>query len=98
MNMLLIIFLVAMNVAAFSAFAIDKRRAVSHQRRIPEDTLIMLAIFGGSIGAIVAMWTLRHKTLHNKFRYGLPAILVAQVIFVLVIWAMSQGDGTDWDI
>ena len=47
--------------------------------RSPEATLLLLAALGGSIGALLAMRVFRHKTLHRKFRYGVPAILLVQI-------------------
>ena len=48
-------------------------------RRVPELTLLIIAVIGGSIGALVAMWLFHHKTLHLKFKYGVPLILAAQI-------------------
>ena len=58
------------------------------KRRIPEKTLFAAAILGGSLGAIVGMAVFRHKTLHPAFRYGMPAILVIQLV---VIWIAVKG-------
>ena len=77
-------YLFVVNVAAFAAFGIDKRRAKKHQWRVPEKTLFLLAILGGSLGAVCGMCAFHHKTQHWYFKYGLPAILFAHI--ALIIW------------
>jgi uncharacterized membrane protein YsdA (DUF1294 family) len=57
-----------------------------HKWRIRESTLILLAVIGGSVGALLAMYTVRHKTKHNKFRIGVPVILAVQIIVVCVVY------------
>lgn len=85
---IIIIYVVVANLAAFIAYGIDKRLAKSSHRRISERTLLLIAIAGGSIGAIAGMRTWRHKTQHAKFRYGLPIILVVQLVAIsaIVYW------------
>ena len=92
----IIIYLAIVNITAFVTYGIDKWRAVSNRttqghrkskkkqkRRIPESTLLSIAIIGGSIGALAGMHIWHHKTLHKKFRYGIP--LIAQVAIVTFI-------------
>ena len=67
------------NIVAIAVYGWDKLCAKRHAWRMPEMTLIALALLGGSIGAIVAMRLFRHKTLHLKFKYGLPFILALQI-------------------
>lgn len=76
---LLVVYLLVMNVAAFAAMGIDKRRARKGAWRIPERVLFGLAIFGGSVGALTGMYTFRHKTRHRSFTVGMPVILVVQL-------------------
>jgi uncharacterized membrane protein YsdA (DUF1294 family) len=64
---------------------IDKRRAIRHAWRIPEKTLFASAILGGSIGAILGMQLFRHKTKHWYFKYGMPAILLMQIILFITL-------------
>jgi len=59
---------------------LDKQKAKNHKWRIPENTLMLVAIIGGSIGSIIGMQTFRHKTKHIKFKFGIPIILILQVI------------------
>ena len=75
---LLGIWAAAMSLAAFCAMGFDKRRARRGGRRVPEKTLLMLALLGGSPGAVAGMHCFRHKTRHWYFRWGLPAILLLQ--------------------
>ena len=74
----LIIYLIAINILTFLIFGIDKWKARKGKWRIPEATLIGLAIAGGSIGALLGMSLFRHKTQKRKFNLGIPAILLAQ--------------------
>lgn len=89
---LLLYYLLSVNLLTFLAYGIDKRKAVRNghknkrlSRRIPEASLLLLAVLGGSPAALLAMYLFRHKTLHKKFRYGVPAILFVQIILVFVI-------------
>ena len=75
----IIIYLVIINVITFVVYGIDKWKAKKAKWRIRESTLLGLATVGGSIGALLAMKILRHKTLHSQFKYGVPLILVAQI-------------------
>ena len=71
-------FLIGINVLTFLLYGIDKWKARRGNWRIPEDTLIWLAIVGGSIGALLGMYLFRHKTQHRKFTLGIPVILLIQ--------------------
>lgn len=75
--------LVCMNLIAFITFGADKYKAKKVKWRISEKTLILLALFGGSIGALLGMKVFRHKTLHTKFKYGLPAIMILHTLILL---------------
>ena len=81
----LLLWVVAANIVAFILYGIDKRRAKRHAWRIPEAVLLGIAVVGGSIGAIVSMFLFRHKTKHPAFRIGLPAILIIQIIFAILL-------------
>lgn len=72
-------YLVAVNVVTFVVYGLDKWKARRGRWRIPEAALLWLAVLGGSVGALSAMWLFRHKTKHSKFRYGVPMILAVQV-------------------
>ena len=85
---IVLIYLVAINVVTFVVYGIDKYKAVRSKWRIPESTLIGLAVVGGSIGAWLGMKFWHHKTLHAKFRFGIPIILIAQV--ALAWWLMQH--------
>lgn len=79
------LYLLAINLLAFIAFGLDKRKARKGQWRTPESTLLTLAIVGGSVGAWAGMKVWRHKTLHPKFKYGVPVILAIQIILLAFI-------------
>ncbi len=78
----LIIYLIGINVVTFFIYGIDKWKARRGKWRIPEDTLIWLAIADGSIGALLGMYLFRHKTQHKKFTLGIPAIILVQAVIV----------------
>ena len=75
----IIYLLLAINAITFILYGIDKLKAKKGKWRIPEATLLLLAVVGGSIGAWLGMKVWHHKTLHKKFRYGVPLILIAQI-------------------
>ena len=83
-----LLYLLLINAVAFVLMVVDKRKAIKNRWRIPERTLILSAAFGGSIGALLGMYTFRHKTKHLKFTLGIPAILIAQI--ALAIWIFQK--------
>lgn len=82
----LICYLVAVNLAGFAAMGIDKAKAKKRAFRIPEATLFLIAIIGGSIGSILGMQLFRHKTKHWYFVWGMPIILILQIALVLLLY------------
>lgn len=77
---ILIVYMIAINLAGLLSMYIDKKRAVHKKWRIPEKTLFLVAILGGSAGSIAGMHLFRHKTKHWYFVVGMPLILVIQII------------------
>ena len=86
---LIVIYLVAINFVTFFMYGIDKWKAQHSKWRIPEATLIGLAVIGGSIGAWLGMRAWHHKTMHKKFQFGIPMIILAQI--VLITWIISKN-------
>lgn len=84
--LLLIIYVFFINLIGFIIMGIDKKRAKNHAFRIPEAVLFVIAIIGGSIGSIVGMRLFHHKTRHWYFTYGIPAILILQIIIIIAIY------------
>ena len=85
----LIYYLLAINAVAFIMYGIDKYKAKKAKWRISEATLLLLAVLGGSIGAWMGMKVWHHKTMHKKFKYGIPAILLIQIAlmtYLLMKW------------
>ena len=72
----------AQNVATFITYGIDKMKAKRSKWRIREASLLLLAVLGGSIGALLGMKVWHHKTMHKKFKYGVPAILIVQMAII----------------
>ena len=81
-----IIYVVLINVCAFFMYGVDKWNAKHELRRIPEKTLLGIAMLGGSVGAYVGMKLFRHKTRKPKFYIGIPIIFAVQVGIVLYIY------------
>lgn len=81
---IVIVYLVVINVATFLTYGIDKWKAKKSLWRIREASLLGLAVLGGSIGAWLGMKVWHHKTQHLKFKYGIPLILVVQIVIVLL--------------
>jgi uncharacterized membrane protein YsdA (DUF1294 family) len=79
-------YLVTVNVIGFALMGIDKHKARVGAFRIPEGTLFVVAIIGGSIGSIIGMYTFHHKTRHWYFVYGMPLILALQLLAVFLLW------------
>lgn len=75
----ILIYLLLVNIIAFALMGIDKSKARHHKWRIPEKTLFLSAIIGGSIGANLGMQVFRHKTKHPSFVIGMPCILIAHI-------------------
>ncbi len=80
MKMIAGIYLICINLVSLFLFYSDKRRARKHVWRIPEKTLFLAAVAGGSLGAVAGMYLFRHKTRHWYFVIGIPLILAVQVI------------------
>ena len=79
----ILIYLAAINIVTFFLYGIDKWKAKRSGWRIEEATLLWMAAFGGSVGALLGMNVWHHKTLHKKFKYGVPAILIVQIIIII---------------
>lgn len=74
------------NLIGFAIMGIDKRKAVKGAFRIPEATLFVVALIGGSIGSLCGMYTFRHKTRKWYFVYGMPAILILQILLAFLLF------------
>ena len=76
---MLILYFFTINALGFLLMLADKHRARKNRWRIPEATLMGVAVLGGSIGSLIGMYTVRHKTKHPKFTVGIPLILIVQL-------------------
>ena len=86
----IICYLLAINIATFLLYGIYKYKAKKNQWRIAEATLLTMAAIGGSIGAWVGMRIWHHKTMHKKFKYGIPIIIIMQV--ALAVYLLTNID------
>ena len=79
------IYLAAVNVVTFFMYGIDKLKAKHSKWRISEAALLWMAVIGGSIGAWLGIKIWHHKTMHKKFKYGVPAIIILQIAAIIYI-------------
>jgi len=82
---LLLIYLFIVNALGFLLMLIDKYKAKKNLWRIPEATLMGIALIGGSLGCLLGMYTARHKTKHAKFALGVPVILAVQAVSLVIL-------------
>ena len=83
---LLLVYLLIINAAGFLFMLMDKYKAKKNRWRIPEATLMTVAVLGGSIGSLAGMYLVRHKTRHPKFTLGIPLILAVQI--AAAVWIL----------
>ncbi|WP_270940003.1 DUF1294 domain-containing protein [Romboutsia lituseburensis] len=79
------IYILIINLIGFLFMYIDKKRAINHQFRISENTLLLLSILGGSIGSFIGMYKFRHKTKKKKFTVGIPLIFIIESFLIIQI-------------
>lgn len=82
---ILVWYLAAINFTTWVAYGLDKGRAKSGKWRIPERTLLLLALVGGSLGALAGMIMFRHKTRKSKFYISVPVMFVAHCVIVTML-------------
>jgi uncharacterized membrane protein YsdA (DUF1294 family) len=83
---ILILYLLAVNVYGMAVMGIDKWKSSRRKWRVPERKLFLIAAVGGAAGIFAGMKLFHHKTLHNKFRYGIPVILAIEAVVVFYIF------------
>lgn len=81
-----LIYLIGINIIAFATYGIDKKKAKHHKWRIPESTLLFLAVIGGSIGAWLGMQKFHHKTRKKQFAIGIPFIFLLQAAMLFALF------------
>ena len=82
---ILVVYLLIINAIGFILMLVDKIKARKNLWRIPEATLFLAAVIGGSVGSLLGMYTFRHKTKHFKFILGMPLILAVQIILAILV-------------
>ena len=85
MKNIILLYLLVINIVAYQFMRIDKERARKKVYRISEKTLFLLSFFGGSAGSLVGMYRFRHKTKHKKFIFGIPLLLIINIVVILKI-------------
>lgn len=88
---IIISYVIVINVITLMMYGIDKWKAKHSKWRIPEATLLIMAAVGGSIGAWTGIKLFHHKTLHKKFKYGVPAILILQLAIIVFIYLKTNN-------
>lgn len=83
---MLLTYILLINIMTFLLFGEDKRRAGQQKWRIPEKTLLLFTLFGGSVGALLGMYVFHHKTRKGKFRVGVPGILILQFLILYKVF------------
>ena len=83
---MLIGYLLLINATGFALMCSDKQKAIKNKWRIPESTLLTIAVFGGSLGIYAGMYAFRHKTRHGKFSVGVPILLSIQILAGILIY------------
>jgi len=87
---ILFIFLAVMNISTFTVYSFDKVRAKNDRDRVSELRLMLMALFGGSIGAFISMKFFNHKTRKWYFKYGIPLMALIHFALVIFIWARQK--------
>ncbi len=82
---IILYYLLTINLFTMYTFFLDKGKAKNHKWRIKERTLFLLSIIGGSFGALLGMKLFKHKTKHWYFKYGIPFILIIQIILLVFL-------------
>ncbi|WP_281347101.1 DUF1294 domain-containing protein [Virgibacillus doumboii] len=83
---IIIIYLASINIIAFILMAVDKHKAKKQKFRIRERTLWVVAVLGGAVGAVIGMKQFRHKTKHRSFVWGMPLLVITQIILAVYLF------------
>lgn len=86
----LVIYLAAVNLIGFFMMAADKRKAKKSLSRISEKSLFAVSWVGGSLGVYSGVFTFRHKTMHRSFTIGIPFMMAAQCVVILLVWYFKK--------
>ena len=82
----LLFYFIFISIVSVIACVYDKIQAKRGGWRVKESTLLLLSVLGGSAAMLIAMKTVRHKTLHKKFTVGIPLIIILQIIFIVFLY------------
>ena len=84
---IVLLYLLIVNIVAFLLYGVDKLKAKKGKWRVRERLLLGMAVVGGSLGALLGVKVWHHKTMHKKFRFGMPVIVVIQLVCVCLFLA-----------
>lgn len=82
----LCLYLVIINLYGFIVMGVDKWKSSRKKWRVPEKSIFLTAFIGGALGVFLGMKKFHHKTLHNKFKFGIPALLVLNIIIIILVF------------
>lgn len=82
----ILIYFTVINVTGFVLTVSDKKKAKAGKWRVPEKTLFIVSILGGSVSVYLAMRLFRHKTKHKRFMIGIPVIIALQLALIIVLY------------
>ncbi|OEF98524.1 DUF1294 domain-containing protein [Desulfuribacillus alkaliarsenatis] len=85
---IVVMYILLVNIYAFTSMGIDKRQAIRDKRRIKENHFFLIALIGGSIGIILGMRIFRHKTRHRSFTYGIPLCMLVNIITFYTLYSI----------
>lgn len=86
MNEFFTAFFITTNIGSLIYFGLDKRKAKKNQKRIPERSLLIMTLFGGTIGSILGMLFFNHKIAKQRFLLKIVLIIAIQILFLYLIY------------
>ena len=86
MNEFFTAFFATINIGSFIYFGVDKRKSQKNKERIPERSLLIMTLFGGTIGSVLGMLIFNHKINKKIFIFKILAIIIIQILVIYLIY------------